>query len=204
MRLSGGKGEDIDVGGRLNSEGDLKFNKIDVGGRVKIDGNAQGKEIKVGGKLKVSGKLKIEGDIRVGGKVEVDENLNVDLIKVGGKIFAKRIEGKREIETTVLETLDGAKAPRIVINRGGKVRGPLMGEEIILKDKVKAEDIYADTVFLRKGCNVGKIFAREVSIESKTRVQRVYYTQSLLTDKLVKYAYPPEKVKEVPQSPIGG
>ena len=57
-----------------------------------------------------------------------------------GPSFDKdRVEAEQFIETSVLRTRHGAKATRIEISRKGNVEGPLIGEIIILKDKVEAQ-----------------------------------------------------------------
>jgi len=80
------KAEDIDVGGRIQSDA-ISCSRIRVGGRADIKGILEALSVEVGGKI-VAGAVKI-GDLNVGGEAEVQGGSITGHIRVGGKFISK-------------------------------------------------------------------------------------------------------------------
>jgi len=198
----GGKGEIIDIGGTLNAEERLSFTKLDVGGTVKLYGGGEGEELIVGGTMKCRGDLVISDHVKVGGKIAVDGDLSAKSIRVGGRLEADKVVAKQYIETNVLYTRYGAKATRIEIERRGKVRGPLIGDIVTIKDRASVEDIYADRIQLRRGCRAGNLYGNVIWIDTGCDVDSVTYTDELRADASVRIRRGSQKSEELPEPPI--
>jgi cytoskeletal protein CcmA (bactofilin family) len=173
-----------------------------VGGTVKIDGTATGESLSVGGSLKTIGDFSVSGRLKVGGKIVVEGDLKAQNIKVGGRIKAHRVEAEQFIETSDLRTRHGAKATRIEINRRGHVEGPLIGEIIILKDRVDAEDIYGDSVQIRSRCKVGNVYANRVHMDARSSADSITYTDELKVDSRASVRICTQKSEKLPEPPF--
>jgi cytoskeletal protein CcmA (bactofilin family) len=198
----GGKGEIIDIGGTLSAEEKLSFTKLDVGGTVKLYGGGEGEELIVGGTMKCRGDLVISDHVKVGGKIAVDGDLSAKSIRVGGKLEADKVVAEQYIETNILYTRNGAKATRIEIERRGKVRGPLIGDIITIKDRASVEDVYAERIQLRRGCRAGNLYGNVVWIDTGCDVDSVTYTDELRADASVRIRSGSQKSEELPEPPI--
>jgi cytoskeletal protein CcmA (bactofilin family) len=202
-QIAGGEGGNIEVGGALSCDGDLSFSRIDVGGTVSIDGDATGEDIKVGGTVKVTKNLTLSENLKVGGTVKIGEAVKAYTIKVGGKIEAEKAEADRAIETNTLITTLGAKAEYIEIGRRGKVMGPIIADEALIKRRAHIEDIYAKSVELRNGCRVRNVYAEDIRMESNCTVDgEVNYTTSLRSERNVSFAFEPKKTEKLPPPPF--
>jgi cytoskeletal protein CcmA (bactofilin family) len=198
----GGKGEIIDIGGTLSAEEKLSFTKLDVGGTVKLYGGGEGEELIVGGSMKCRGDLVISDHVKVGGKINVDGELSAKSIRVGGKLEADKVVAQQYIETNILYTRYGAKAARIEIDRRGKVRGPLIGDIITIKDRASVEDIHGDRIQLRRGCRAGNLYGKVIWIDTGCDVDSVTYTDELRADASVRIRRGAQKSDELPEPPI--
>lgn len=198
----GGKGKTIDIGGTLSAEEKLSFTKLDVGGTVKLYGGGEGDELIVGGTMKCRGDLVISDHIKVGGKIVVDGDIDAKSVRVGGKLEADKVVAEQYIETNVLYTRYGAKATRIEIERRGKVRGPLIGDIITVKDRASVEDIYADRIQLRRGCRAGNLYGNVIWIDTGCDVDSVTYTDELRADASVRIRGGSQKSEELQEPPI--
>ncbi len=146
LSLHGGVFEDIEVGGKFKSEGEIHFTSVDVGGKCKLEGIVHGGKIDVGGilsgegeieveKIDVGGKCKLEGNIRgqvlvVGGTAKLSNNVHIETIKVGGKI---KVSGNLEAEKIDVGGLFKCDAQLKVTEKlsvGGKAE---FSQEIIAK-----------------------------------------------------------------------
>ena len=136
--------------------------------------------------MKCKGDLNIHNHLKVGGKIAVDGDVNADSIRVGGKLEADKVVAQKYIETSILYTRNGATATRIEIERRGKVRGPLVGEIVTIKDRAEVEDIHADRIQLRRGCRAGNLYGRVIWIDTGCDVESVTYTEELRSDSSVR------------------
>lgn len=203
VRLDGGgTGQIIDVGGTLKVEEKLHFTKLDVGGTVKLYSGGEGEELIVGGTMKCRGDLSIHNHIKVGGKIAVDGDVTADSIRVGGKLEADKVVAQKYIETSILYTRQGAKATRIEIERRGKVRGPLVGDIVTIKDRASVEDIYANRIQLRRGCKAGNLYGRVIWIDTGCDVDSVTYTEELRSDSSVRIRHGSKKSDELAEPPV--
>jgi cytoskeletal protein CcmA (bactofilin family) len=202
ISLSGGEGGDISVGGTLRSDGELRFKNINVGGTVKIDGDAEGENVSVGGTCKVYGNLSLSERLRVGGRAAVDGHVKADSIRVGGKLEAYKAEAEKSIEASVLRTRHGAKATRIEIGRKGEVRGPLIGQIVVAKERSELEDVWADEIQLRSRARAGHLYGRRVHLEHGCEVEGVTYTEELRSEPSVRMRNVPQKAEKLPDPPF--
>jgi len=200
--IVGGEGTNVYIGGLFKSEGDLTFRDIRVGGKVEITGDASGENIEVGGSLEVSKSLSLSGRLIIGGRANIGGQLRAMSIRVGARLEAEKIEASI-IQTNKLLTRLGAKAKNIEIGRRGEVRGPLIAEKVVIKDRSVVEDIYADLVKLGRECTARNIYASHITLELGCRIEGfIKYTQTLKTDKYVRFASEPIKTDNPPTPPF--
>ena len=203
VKIAGGSGENIDVGGTLRCDGDLTFDAIDVGGTVRIDGNAKGNNVEVGGTIKVRNSLNLTKDLRVGGKAQIGNDLNARSVLVGGKVEAEKIVASEEIRTNILCTREGAKSDYIELGRRGEAEGPLIARKVLIRERARVEEVYAETVTLRRGARAVNLYANEIIIENDCRISgNIMYTKELRTDRDVRFSSEPEKTEKLPEPPF--
>ena len=100
-------------------------------------------------------------------------------------------------------TRAGAKAEHIEIGRRDEAEGPIVAENVLIKERARVEDVYGRRVELRKNCRVRNIYAATLSIESGcVVVGEVKYIESMKVERDVTFASEPERVKELPPAPI--
>ena len=198
------EGGSIDVGGSLKVDGDLVFTSIDVGGSVEITGDARGENIDVGGRLNVGRSLSLSGRLDVGGSAEIGNYVKVKSVDVGGSLKASTVEALDAVKVGgLIETLKGVKANYIEIGRRGEVRGPLIGVNVLVRERARIEDVYADTLTLEENSKARNIYARRIYVESGCRILgEVQYTELLEREEGVLFAQTPVKVEKLPPPPL--
>ncbi|MDH5792798.1 MAG: polymer-forming cytoskeletal protein, partial [Candidatus Bathyarchaeota archaeon] len=168
-----------------------------------LEGNSSGRSIDVGGTVRAGGDLELSESLKVGGTAEVGGKLNARSIRVGGRVEAEKVEAVEEIRTNTLKTKSGAMAGYIELGRRGEAEGPLIAKEVLVRDRGRVEDIYAETVTLRRDCRAGNIYAARIRLESGCRIRgEVRYTESLEADRDVAFSSPPEKTEKLPSPPF--
>jgi cytoskeletal protein CcmA (bactofilin family) len=94
-------------------------------------------------------------------------------------------------------------AQYIEIGRRGEVSGPLVAKEVMVRDRGKVEDIYAERVTLRRDCRANNVYAARIEIESGCRIRgEVKYTDTLRLDRDVDLEVEPEKTEKLPPPPF--
>ena len=203
VSLSGGKGEDIEVGGKLVSEGSLTFNRLRAGGTIDINGDAVGKRIDVGGTLNVNGSIRLSEQLKAGGRAEAQDQIEADSIQVGGSLSADVIRVLRTIEVSKLMTSKGAKAKRIEIRRRGAARGPIIGEEVTIKEDAEVEDVWGDVVVLMSGARARNIYAGVFYAEAGSDVTgSILFTRELRAERGCRFQAQPTKADKLPEPPL--
>ncbi|MGD2200687.1 MAG: hypothetical protein PVJ38_03515 [Candidatus Bathyarchaeota archaeon] len=203
VKIAGGIGGHVDVGGSFKSDGDLTFQTIDVGGTVKIDGSGKGGNIDVGGTVRVRGDLDLQDELKVGGKADIGGVLKARVVRVGGRVEGEKIEAQDLIKTNTLRTRLGAKAGEIDIGRRGEAEGPLIAGRVLVRERARVEDVYADTVYLRRGSRAVNIYARKVTVENRCIITgQVKFTEEVNIDRDARLSYEPEKVESLPEPPF--
>jgi len=200
-----GEGENVDVGGRLQVGGDLRLTgKLNVGGTVDISGTCQGGEVDVGGRLQVGGDLRLVGRLDVGGAVRVVKELSSEDLDVGGSVEASLVSARNNVAVGgLIASEKGAKARRIDLGKRGEARGPLLAEEVHIRDRARVEDVYAMSLIMEENAKACNLYVGRASIESECRISgETQYLEALDTGRNVVFAKPPVKVEKLPQPPI--
>jgi predicted acyltransferase (DUF342 family) len=203
IELAGGVGKEIDVGGKLESKGDLTCDRVDVGGLVDVQGNLLTKETQVGGKIGVSGDLGPVDSLEVGGVVEIGGVLSGIDVEVGGSLKASKalLSGKARIGGLV-STTNGLKAQTIELGRGSRCRGILVGGRVVIERRGHVEDVYCSVLEADDGTTLGRVYAENVELGDGCVVEKVLYTGALKVGDRVTHRSPPEKTERLPPFPL--
>ena len=87
--LSGGKYEELVIGGVVTINGDLEADSADVGGVVTINGKLESKSyVKIGGVVTINDKVRAK-TVDVGGVVTIHKDVEADTITISGVVNAK-------------------------------------------------------------------------------------------------------------------
>ena len=203
VELSGGAGRIIDVGGRLQSHGDLKCEEIEVGGLLSVEGSLTGRQADVGGMMSVSGDLGMTARLEIGGVAEIGGNLSGADVEVGGRLRASRgvLSGTAEIGGRV-ETKQGFKATKIEIGKGGSCAGDLVGGTIYLGRRAQVQDVYCAQLVVEGGSRLRRVYAESVDIGDDCVVGELVYTKELKEGGRVVHLKPPQKSESLPPFPL--
>jgi len=203
VELTGGKGRTIEVGGRLDSHGDLSCEEIEVGGLASVEGNLSGKQAEVGGRISVSGDLALTVRLEIGGVAEIGGYLSGADVEVGGSLRAAKgvLSGTAEIGGRV-ETKQGLKANRIEIGKGGSCIGDLVGGTVYVGKRAQVQDVYCSELVVEGGSKLGRVFAESVDIGDNCVVGELVYTRELKEGERVVHLKPPQKVESLPPFPL--
>ena len=187
----------------MKSDGDLTFEGIDVGGVLSI-ASGRGEKITVGGVLEVTNDLALEDELSVGGRAKIGGSVRADSISVGGELEASSAAaGDRLSVGGGLLTSKGSKAAVVEIGRRGRVRGPLVGETVRIRENAEVEDIFAGSLWLDQGCSVGSMYVRRAEIgRGCADYGRLLYIEDLRLGRDVNLASQPEKVSDLPSPPL--
>lgn len=201
--VGGGEVEDVRVGGILRSVGELVFEEIRVGGQLTI-GSGKGEKVSIGGILEVATDMKLEDKLSVGGNAMIGGALEAGSIGVGGNLEAAKAVADDRLEIGgMLSTSAGSRAREVDISRGARVRGPIVGETVRIKENAEVEDVYADSLWAEANCSLRNIYVRRAEVGRGCKVSgRLEYTEALHLGKDITLANQPEKVPGLPNPPI--
>lgn len=202
-RFAGGVVKDARVGGTLKSAGALTFERIDAGGQLTME-SGSGERITVGGLLEVSKDLILEDGLSVGGRAKIGGTAKAGRISVGGELEASSATAEDKLSVGGdLSTEHGSKASEVEIGRRARVRGPLVGETVKVREDVEAEDIHAESLWLGDHCNVRNVFVQRAEIGRECVISgRLLYTEAVSLGKDVRLTNQPEKVTVLPSPPL--
>jgi predicted acyltransferase (DUF342 family) len=203
IELCGGTGKTIEVGGRLQSKGDLSCEEIEVGGVASIEGNLSGRKAEFGGRIEVSGDLALTGRLEVGGVAEIGGTLTGADVEVGGSLRALKgvLSGRVEIGGRV-ETIHGLKADRIEIARDASCVGILVGSTVHLEKRAQVQDVYCSQLTVEGGSRLGKVYTETADIGDVCVIGELVYTKELREGNRVIYLKPPKKSEGLPPFPL--
>lgn len=201
--VGGGEVEDVRIGGTLKSTGGLAFEEIRVGGQLTID-SGKGEKVSVGGILEVARDLKLEDQLSVGGKAKIGGAVEAGSIGVGGELEATRVVADEKLEIGGgLSASVGSRAQEVDIARRAKVKGPIVGETVRIKENAEAEDIYAESLWAEAGCSLRSVYVRRAEVGRGCKISGVLqYTEAVRLSKDVSLASQPEKVSDLPSPPV--
>ncbi|NIO36879.1 hypothetical protein GTO27_04150, partial [Candidatus Bathyarchaeota archaeon] len=110
-----------------------------------------------------------------------------DSVRVGGRI----------------ETVKGVKAARVEIGRRGRIRGPVVANEVLLRERAEADDIYADSLTMEERSRARNVYAKRVFLERGCRITgELQYTEEMKKEEGIQFAEEPRKTDKLPSPPI--
>lgn len=203
VTVGGGTVEEIRVGGTMKSTGGLTFERINVGGQVLIE-SGQGGRVTVGGVLEVVKDLLLDDDLEVGGRAKLGGELRADRVSVGGELEADKVTAEDKLSVGIgLGTVRGSKGKEIEIGRRARVKGPIVGDTIKVKERSTVEDVYAETLWMDEGCSANNVYIVRGEIGRDCVVSgHLQYVEDLDLGSDTRLAMPPEKVSTLPGPPI--
>jgi cytoskeletal protein CcmA (bactofilin family) len=222
---AGSSGEHISIHGDVKFAGDTSCKNMKITGVAKVTGNCTAETVEVFGKFDVAGSLKVSKDLKVFGTTEVKQRLECDSIVVGGKLSADQILTRGQaILAGEVEVARGLKAKSIVVGKGSKVTGPLVGEEIDVGMKVdldigpwgslwsgrwlsvgrmtSVEDVHGKAVRINPYSRAKRVFAEVVQMDEGSMADEVTYTSELKLPNNYHLARAPVKTARLPDPPL--
>ena len=89
------------------------------------------------------------------------------------------------------------------IGKRARVRGPIVGETVKVREKAEAEDIHAGSLWLGDECSVRNVYAQRAEIGGGSVVSgSLKITEAVRMGRDVRLANQPEKVSELPSPPL--
>jgi cytoskeletal protein CcmA (bactofilin family) len=203
VELSGGKGRRIEVGAKLQSNGNLDCEEMEVGGLAVVEGNLSGRTAEIGGKIRVSGDLALTARLEVGGFAEIGGVLSGTDVEIGGILRTAKglLSGSVEIGGSV-ETAQGLKATKIEIGKGASCRGILVGDVVHIGKRAQVQDVYCSRFEADGGSKLGKVYAESADIGDACVVGGLVYTKELREGERVMHLSPPQKSGSLPPFPL--
>jgi cytoskeletal protein CcmA (bactofilin family) len=99
-----------------------------------------------------------------------------------------------------IETSEGVAASFVRIGRRGEAKGSIRAKEVIVGERARVEDVYADKIILEEKAQARNLYGQTIHLEYKCEiVGEVLYTEHLETEEDVHFAKPPMKVEKLPQ-----
>ena len=194
-------GGDINVGGVIKVAGSAQLGVLNVGGVAKIKASCKCRSMKVGGVIKVGTSLEVEESLIVGGSVKVDGPITAKEIKVGDSISGTQINASVVHVGGRLFVDKYIKADEVKIGKGGKIRGIVIGSDVLIRKKATAEDIYSQKISVEPGAVVKSLYGHNIYLDSCKVTGNVLYTEVLEVRGKVRFSKKPEKVDELPPPP---
>ncbi|MDA4134397.1 MAG: hypothetical protein OK441_02385 [Thaumarchaeota archaeon] len=220
---AGSKGDHISVLGRVEFGGEASCRVIEVKGAAEAKGDLSADEVDVLGKLRVSGSLKVARGFKVLGMAEVDGRVGCQRLTVEGRLNAEKVFAVDEADVSgELRTSGGTKSASIVVRRGARVAGPLVGDQVEIGEKpgfgqwpsvwsevrgrmgqmTEVEDIYGRSVRIAAYSQAKRVFATEVQMDNGSIASQVTYTKGLRLTQKYYIHQPPQKTEKLPDPPL--
>ncbi|MHA1197876.1 MAG: hypothetical protein ACTSQF_00765 [Candidatus Heimdallarchaeaceae archaeon] len=162
---------EVTCGGSCAFGDESSINRLEANGATKVGDNFQFSNVVVNGAFTfgtdaVGETLQINGACASRGNLKVQES-----IVVNGKLNGEYIE------TTELEIVGGlecteAKGQKILIQEDSRVRGKLVGGEVIVEDGARVDHIVADSVTLGNDVKVTKIESANIDAEDSAKYNK--------------------------------
>lgn len=219
---AGSGGQRLSALGTVEFKGDASCKELDVSGTARIRGDCTADNIEVKGKLDVSGSLKVSKRLRVYGTMDSRGPVECETLGVLGKLVAERVSagGHADIAGEV-NTQAGLKAQSVLIGRGSKVTGPLVGGEIEVGRETDfgsmwglpwwrsavgrmttVEDVHGGTVRIGQNSSARRVFGEVVELKEGSTVYQVTYTKVLNMASKQYLHDPPVKADRLPEPPL--
>ncbi len=218
---AGSKGDKLSVLGRAEFRGDAYCRVIEVKGVARFAGNCEAVSVDVSGRMKVSGSLDVAKEFRVFGAAEVGEQLQCASALVAGMLKADGLvaSGSAEVDGWV-RTARGLKARSILVRRGSRVDGPLVGEVIEIGRSSGAwrfplggrlassgrntsvGDVYGGTVSFGSASRAKRVYAESLEMDDGSHADQVAYTKELKLRMNNVLSKPAVKASSLPEPPI--
>lgn len=225
LRLPGGSsGERLLAAGKVEFDGDTSCKVLEVNGAAKVQGNCSVDEARVNGKLVVSGDLFVSKKLEVLGTAEVSQELKSENLGVGGRLAAERISVISQADLAgEVETSRGLSAESIIVRKGSRIAGPLVGQEIDVGKDVDSgggpwgnawmkwypigrvttvEDLYGKAVRIRTHSRALRVFGEVVEMEEGSMADEVVYTDKVELPKNYHLNKSPVKTTKLPGPPV--
>jgi cytoskeletal protein CcmA (bactofilin family) len=88
----------------------------------------------------------------------------------------------------------------VEIGRRGEVRGLIKADEVVIGERARVEDIYANRIVLEEEARARNMYGARIRLESDCHVYgEAQYTESLETEHGVTFARSPQKVSKLPE-----
>ncbi|MEM3833033.1 MAG: hypothetical protein QW128_05490 [Thermoprotei archaeon] len=202
--LNSAVGGIINIGNKLIVNNNLIFDSMDIKGVCIINGECEGGNININGSLSVRGNLKVSGILNVNDYVNVNGKIVSGFVNIGNGIRAESIIANEKINANGIIILQKAmKANIIKLNKSCRVIGILIGDEVIIDEKCKVQDIYGGYVELGKESKARNIYARDIRLEEKCVITgNMFFTNNLVMENNVKILGKYSKVNELPKFTI--
>ncbi|MCE7741601.1 MAG: hypothetical protein GOP50_04015 [Candidatus Heimdallarchaeota archaeon] len=158
----------VSCGGSCGFGDDSKINKLEANGATKVGDNFQFKDVKVNGSFSF-GIDAVGENLEVNGACSSKDNLKVlETIVVNGKLTGKHIEANKIEIAGGLECTE-AKGQNILIQEDSRVRGKLVGGEVIVEDGARVDHIVADSVKLGDKVKVTRLESANIDAEDSAK-----------------------------------
>jgi predicted acyltransferase (DUF342 family) len=180
--------ETLLVNNRSTIKGSLKAEEVRGEGDLLVEGDLESSDIRLddGTSLEVKGDLKAD-DVDVPNSIRVGKRTEVNYLRVGED----------------LTTLAGSKAGVIDITRRARVRGPIIGTTVRIREDAEVEDVYAEDFWTEGGCSLGNIYVKRAEVGRECSISGVLqYVEAIRLGRDVSLASPPVKVSTLPSPPI--
>lgn len=215
------KGERLVAFGKVEFLGDAFCRIVQVKGSVRVAGNFAVEDAEVSGKLEVSGSLNATKELKVYGVAEVKKQVKCESIMVGGRLRANSVmvDGQADIDGEV-ESTRGLKAKSILVRRGSRVVGPLVGEQVEIGKAAGAwrfplggrlassgrntsvEDAHGGAIKLGPASRARLVFAEDLEMDDGSHADQVTYTKILKLHMSNLLSKPPVKTSQLPEPPL--
>ena len=183
---------DIEVKGNLEVRGGLRATeRLLVGGTSVVKGQVECAVLDLQGRL-VARKVVVEGDARLAGDLKTRGGLWAESVFVEG--------GTKCAGILVGESVEVGGSRLVLLNRSAK----LAGQQIVVRGAGRMTlvgDIYGTRVAVGSNAKCGRVFARSVDLGEGCEVGKVVYEEELRTSEGVRFHSPPVKVAKLPGPP---
>ncbi len=220
---AGCTGDHLSAIGNVEFDGDATCRVMEVTGAAKVRGSCAAEKVKVNGRLDVSGPLLVSQKLEVYGATNVKEKVECDSLEVGGKLTAETVSAATTADIAGdVETTRALKASSIVVGKGAKVAGAIVGEQIRIGQEInlsgtpgrdwrkwhttgrmsRVGDLYGNVVQIGAYSSAKHVYGEVVEMEEGSIAQVVTYTREVRLPQSYHLGKAPAKVTKLPPSPL--